>query len=246
MVLTLASSLYRMQIARHEPNSILLGITHLAEALSGFERLEKNLSEADRDRAGRFRFREDRARLALGRGILATLLRDELGLADRPLELALTDKGQPYLPNRPHVAFSISHAGDLVAVALTVGARVGVDVESLGRRVELDPIAERIFSAADLARFRAMPEAEKTRAFFRAWTGKEAVLKARGVGLSGGLAEIAIPFGDGAETIRTDGGEVWRIQPLIIPEGHVGSVACDDPSRAIHARHCTLAELTAD
>jgi 4'-phosphopantetheinyl transferase len=234
-----------MQIARHEPNPILLGFTQLAEALSGLETLEKGLSEQDRDRARRYRFREDRARLMLGRHILAALLRDELGLQARPLELALTDKGRPYLPNRPDVAFSVSHAGDLVAVALTVGARVGVDVESLDRRVDLDLIAGRIFNTADLARFRAAPASEKTRAFFRAWTGKEAVLKARGVGLSGGLADISVPLDGATETIRTDDGETWRLQPLAVPEGHVGSVACDDPLRAIRARHFTLAQLIA-
>jgi 4'-phosphopantetheinyl transferase len=244
MVWSLASFIYRMQIARHEPNSILLGITRLAEALSGLETLEKGLSQHDRERAGRYHFREDRARLALGRRVLAALLRGQPGLEAPPLELKLTDKGQPYLPDRPDVAFSISHAGDLVVVALTVGARVGVDVESLNRRVEFEAIAERIFNAADLARFRTVPEAEKERAFFRAWTGKEAVLKARGVGLSGGLADISVPLNDSAETIRAEDGEIWRIQPLTVADGHVGTVACDDPSRALRARHFTLAELT--
>jgi len=213
--------------------------------LSGVELLENGLSNADRERAARFRFREDRARLVVGRRILAALLREELGLTPRPLELALTEKGRPYLADWPDVAFSISHAGDVVAVALTIGAQVGVDVESLDRKVELDPIAERIFSAADLARFRAVPDAEKTRAFFRAWTGKEAVLKARGVGLFGGVEEISISLDGSAETIRT-GGETWHIQPLMVPEGYVGAVACDDPRRLIRARNFTLADLAAN
>ena len=245
MVWSLASSIYRMQIARHEPNSILIGITRLAEALSGLEPLEKGLSDLDRERAARFRFREDRARLVLGRCMLAALLRDELGLIRHPLELALTDKGRPYLPDRPDVVFSISHAGDVVAVALTVGAQVGVDVESLDRKAVLDAIAERIFSPADLARFRAVPNDEKTRAFFRAWTGKEAVLKARGVGLFGGVEEISVSLDGAAGTIRT-GDEAWHLQPLILPEGYVGVIACDDPQRPIRVRHFTFAELAAN
>ena len=232
-----------MQIARHQPDPIILGLTRVAETLSGLEELEIGLSEQDRDRALRFRFREDRARLVLGRRLLAVLLREELGLSAQML--TLTDKGRPYLPDRPEVAFSISHAGDLVAVALTIGAQVGVDIESLNRRVQLDPLAERIFNAADLARFRAVPEAGKTRAFFRAWTGKEAVLKALGLGLFGGVAEISVSLDGAAETIRAGGGLAWHIQPLNVPEGYVGAVACDDPRRSIRARDFTLAELLA-
>jgi 4'-phosphopantetheinyl transferase len=235
-----------MQIARHQPEtSIILAQSRVAEMLSGLESWEKGLSEPDRARAARFRFREDRARLVLGRRMLAVLLREELGLTQHPMELASTEKGRPYLPDRPEVAFSISHAGDVVAVALTVGAQVGVDVESLDRKVELGPIAERIFSAADLGRFRAVPDAEKTRAFFRAWTGKEAVLKARGVGLFGGVEEISVSLEGAAETIRT-GGEAWHLQPLAVPEGYVGAIACDDPRRPIRARNFTFAELAAN
>jgi 4'-phosphopantetheinyl transferase len=234
-----------MQIVRHKPNSIVVGLTRVAETLSGLDALERGLSGHDRDRAARFRFPEDRARLALGRRLLAVLLRDELGWTPQPLEVALTEKGRPYLRERPDVAFSISHAGDVVAVALTVGAQVGVDVESLDRRVELDSLAERIFSAADLVRFRAVPNAEKARAFFRAWTGKEAVLKARGVGLFGGMEGISAPLDGTAETIHTGLDEAWHVQPLMVPEGYVGTVACDDPRCAIRARDFTLAELTA-
>jgi 4'-phosphopantetheinyl transferase len=234
-----------MQIVRHKPDSIVVGLTRVAETLSGLDALEPGLSGHDRDRAARFRFPEDRARLILGRRLLAVLLRDELGLTAQPLELALTEKGRPFLPDRTDVAFSISHAGDVVAVALTLGAQVGLDVESLDRRVELDSLAERIFSTADLVRFRAVPDAEKTRAFFRAWTGKEAVLKARGVGLFGGVEEISAPLDGAAETIRAGLDEAWHIQPLIVPEGYVGAVACDDPRRAIRARDFTLTELAA-
>ncbi len=90
----------------------------------------------------------------------------------------------------------------IVAVALTTTVPVGIDVEALDRKVDLLPLAERILSPQDLARFLKIPAAQQPRAFFRAWTGKEAVLKAKGVGLFGGVQEISVPFGEEAETMR--------------------------------------------
>jgi phosphopantetheinyl transferase len=128
------------------------------------------------------------------------------------------------------LAFSISHAGTLVAVALALDARVGLDVESLDRRLQLDPLAERIFNPTDLARFRTLPPASRHAAFFRAWTGKEAILKAQGIGLFGGVQEISVPMEEKSNSTTVPGPDksTWHLVPLTLPAGYLGAVACDD------------------
>jgi 4'-phosphopantetheinyl transferase len=78
-------------------------------------------------------------------------------------------------------------------------ARVGVDVEKLGR-VSL-AVAERHFSAAESAQLRALPPEAQPRRFVQLWTLKEAYLKAVGIGLAGGLGRMSFHF-DAAENIR--------------------------------------------
>jgi 4'-phosphopantetheinyl transferase len=221
-----------MQETRHHPKSVIWAWVQVDPSTGETLDLIARLSPADRERAARFHRAEDRHRFIAGRGLLAALLRQSGEAASVPLQLDLTEHDRPFLPNSPQLAFSISHAGTVVAVALARNARVGLDVEALDRRVDFAAVAERIFNPADLARFHALPESGQPRAFFRAWTGKEAILKGRGVGLSGGLQSIAAPFDDHA-ALLTDAGETWHLRSLPLPAGHVGCIACDHPDFAL-------------
>jgi 4'-phosphopantetheinyl transferase len=225
-----------------EFDSIPVGITRVTPAHAARDGAYPGLSAQDLERAARFRFPEDRARFVLGRRLLAALIRDHRRLPPQPLDLALTEQGRPYLADDPALAFSISHAGDVVAVALALHARVGIDVESLDRTLKLDPLAERIFNAADLARFRALPPETKHNGFFRAWTGKEAILKAQGIGLFGGVQAISVPMDEDARIAIIDGAEpgAWQLIPLAVPAGYLGAVACDDLRKTIQVREYTF------
>lgn len=88
----------------------------------------------------------------------------------------------------PRLAFNVSHTQGLVALAVTRGQLVGIDVERVDRVVR-DDIAGRYFAPSEVRDLRALPAAAQPRAFFEYWTLKEAYIKARGMGL-------AIPLGD--------------------------------------------------
>jgi 4'-phosphopantetheinyl transferase len=232
---------------REKLDYVIVGLAAVEAAQPALASLEDRLSAPDRERAGRFLRTEDRTRFVLGRGLLSSLLRDELDHRPSVLDLAFTDLRRPYLAAHPSVTFSITHAGGWVAVAVAVGARVGIDIESVDRRVDLDPLAERIFNGADLARFRALSMPEKPRAFFRGWTGKEAVLKAKGLGISGGVREIAVPFASDTPVtfLEPDGAGVvaWRLEPLPFSDAHLGAVAWDNPEKKAVVRRLSAADL---
>jgi 4'-phosphopantetheinyl transferase len=209
--------------------------------------IEVALNPTDRERAARFRFAEDRTRFLMGRALVGKMLGHYLECEDAIARLTYTEQGRPMLPDDPEVHFSISHARDLVAVALAVGTQVGIDVECRDRELEFDGLAERIFSADDLAIFRALPAHESPAAFFRAWTGKEAILKARGVGLFGGLKEVSIPW-RGVETTATilggdeGAGSAWQLRSLPLPGDYAGQVAWNDGAKTLDFREMTLEE----
>lgn len=81
--------------------------------------------------------------------------------------------GRPTFPPGEEIDLSLSHAGNLFVLAIGPG-RIGVDVEK--ETEERDRVRERYFS----------PE-EKSQPFALVWTGKEAVGKLCGHGLSQAL-----------------------------------------------------------
>jgi 4'-phosphopantetheinyl transferase len=84
----------------------------------------------------------------------------------------------------PALDFNLSHTTGLVACALARQAVVGVDVEHASRRVDLDGVGRRVFSAGEQATLAALPVEAQADRFFEYWTLKEAYMKARGLGFA--------------------------------------------------------------
>jgi 4'-phosphopantetheinyl transferase len=165
-----------------------------AEA-TGFAEL---LDPDERARAGRFVFPLHARRFVAGRGRLRLILQDYLGIPAAKLAFAYGPQGKPVLAGRhglPPLHFNLSHTGDLAALAVSRGVPLGIDVERVAPVTE--DVAGHFFSAAEQAALRALPEAERERAFFRCWTRKEAMVKALGGGLSIALASFDVTLGPG-------------------------------------------------
>jgi 4'-phosphopantetheinyl transferase len=231
----------------HLAGHIIVWIAQVSQAHDSLAFLEPCLDGRDRERAARFRFPEDRARFILGRGLLRKCLGHYLPQSPKTVELALTNRGRPFFPRDEKLQFSISHTHDLVAVALTADARIGLDLEFVQPDLNLIELAERIFSPDDLRAFQALPAAEKPAAFFRAWTRKEAYLKARGEGIAEKLQEISVSFGPEKTVSVTDGRDkyaanTWRLLSLPVPAGYAGTLACDDPAKRVEGAFVHLRE----
>jgi len=208
------------------------------------EHLEIDLNPADREKAARYRFPEDRTRFLAGRALLAKMLAQYVGRGADLTRLTLTETGRPVLATEPAIEFSISHAGDLVIVALAAGARVGIDVERTERPLDFEGLAQRIFNARDLEAFLALPLDERENAFFRAWTGKEAILKAQGVGLSGGLQEVSVSWRNNSVVVEVPDRGIWHLRRLTVPHGYVAHMAWEGADREIDFQEVTLEEAS--
>ncbi|MCA1810662.1 MAG: 4'-phosphopantetheinyl transferase superfamily protein [Halobacteriales archaeon] len=91
--------------------------------------------------------------------------------------------------------FSVADAGGTVAVAVA-RQPVGVDVEADPGAAARSEVAAAFFSDAE--RSRLAGAADPAAAFLEAWTRKEAVLKALGVGVAAGLSEEGAAASAGA------------------------------------------------
>jgi 4'-phosphopantetheinyl transferase len=161
------------------------------------------LDSAELDRLSAYRGEADRRRFVLG----AALLHHQLGratgtdprrcLVDRTCPGCGRAHGAPR-PLTPGWWSSVSHSGDTVTVAVTRAGAVGVDVEE--ERMVDDATMAMALRPRELAWVRADPPRRAER-FTLMWTGKEAVLKALGVGIPG-LEEVELDAEDEFRVIR--------------------------------------------
>ncbi|MEL6546435.1 MAG: 4'-phosphopantetheinyl transferase superfamily protein [Myxococcota bacterium] len=138
------------------------------------ERAQRLLDPVDRARALQIGNPDVRRQFVLGRFLLWRMV-EAFGLPRVPLRV--DPLGKPYLEGRP-LDFNLSHTRGGIVVLLGTG-ELGVDVEPIGRRVDVDGVGARTFTHSELRWVRAGNRSER---FIQMWTQKEAYMKARGMG----------------------------------------------------------------
>jgi 4'-phosphopantetheinyl transferase len=149
------------------------------------------LSPEERRRRDRFHHAREARRFGRRRAALRAIVGGYLGLP--PAEVALDERchgcgdwhGKPRLaaPAGHPLRFSLSGSDDLVALALTSGRDVGVDVEWEKPDVDWRLVASRCFTREENSELAAAPAALRAWSFFQTWTRMEAELKCSGAGL---------------------------------------------------------------
>jgi 4'-phosphopantetheinyl transferase len=184
----------------------------------------------------------DRTLFLLSRGLMRTVLASYLGCPCDDVRFAANDYGKPILHPAvcsPGLHFNLTHSRGAVALAVSNGREVGIDVEERLRQVEYLALAERFFAAEEARHLRALPEAKLSEAFFAIWTLKEAFVKGIGRGLSFPLDAFCfdldvsrlIRFRPLADFVSPD----WHFQQFDLSEHHCGALAVQNPAGgAVH------------
>ena len=133
--------------------------------LGGIELLETGR----RSRLFRYRRLEDQVRCLAAGLMLRSVFGKEAAASIPP-----SGTGKPVLPDGP--CFNLSHSGDKVVLAED-DWDVGVDVEQIAPWSW--QVAKKVFTSRELAWLRNQ---SSEAAFYRLWTGKEAIMKALGLG----------------------------------------------------------------
>lgn len=202
------------------------------------EALARTLGNDERARASRYPREGDRRRFTVARGLLRTIVASYLGLAPSALQFAHGSHGKPVLVG-PDLTFNLSHSGEVALFAIARGRRVGIDVEHVRADVAVESLARRFFSGHEVAMLESLERRRRPAAFYRAWTSKEAYLKARGVGLSLPLDafDVSLLPGTAPEllTSREDPTEISRWTLMDLPVGPDYAAAL-----AVEGRHAIV------
>jgi 4'-phosphopantetheinyl transferase len=150
---------------------------------------------------------EARARLLVSRWLLKTCVSRLAGVPVRDVALGAGAWGRPMLLSPAGVDVSVSHSGSAVAIGLSAGARIGVDIEPADR--DLAPIARMLCTPTELARLATVAAHRRGEHLVRLWTLKEAHGKAVGTGLGIGMTTLALRLRTAGATPMTGTGS-WR------------------------------------
>jgi 4'-phosphopantetheinyl transferase len=179
------------------------------------------LDHEERRRAERFKVARPRRQFVITRAALRLLLGKRLGRPPDALAFAAGPHGKPFLvaDGPAPLGFNVSHSGDRALVAIGPGA-LGIDIECLARDADLDLVAKGVFTAAEQAALQARAGAGRVALFFRLWTVKEALIKARGCGFAYPPARFEVPeplwtgAGQASFTFPGETAPLWRITDL--------------------------------
>jgi len=170
--------------------------------------MDRVLSEDERARRDRFVFAEDRRAFTAAHALLRTVLSRYSPLPPEAWRFETTPHGKPFLApaqaGDPPLSFNLSHTRTVVACAVAVEARLGIDVQESGRPADVLSIAERHFTAIERQLLTGCPREEVDVRFVEIWTLKEAYVKAVGTGLSLPLDSFGFSLGD-ASGLTFDG-----------------------------------------
>jgi 4'-phosphopantetheinyl transferase len=150
------------------------------------------------------------------RAALLAALAEVSGLPASAIHLCGAPGEAPYalLGDGRRIALSISHDGDLSVAALRLdGGAVGIDVMQVTDIPDWQAVARDYLGPACADALARVPEAGRAAAFARAWSGREATLKCRGLALvEWGACDAALL-------------SACPCLSLVLPDGYVGSVA---------------------
>lgn len=194
------------------------------------------LSPEEEFRAQQYYFEQDRVRFTACRGWLRALLGRFLGVEPWTLSFAHGPEGKPALAKpfqQADLRFNVSHSQGLAVVAVARGREVGIDLEQVRPLQDAWKIVEQFFSPNEKLFLTHLPASQQLEAFFHCWTRKEAVLKARGDGLSFPLDHIEVSLLPGEPpkvvTVLDQPGEAarWQLADLVPDPDFIGALAVE-------------------
>ncbi len=185
------------------------------------QELELILTATELAQADRCRLQLVRQRKIVARARLRQILGSYLGLAPSSIEISLGTHGKPQVRG---LEFNVSHSENLAIYAISQQP-VGIDVE-YRKSIDTDSLVQRFFASVEWVSWQQLPLAQQESAFFRAWTMKEAYLKAIGTGLQTPLSAIVVEMdmSKPGRLITTPDRQAWQLATLSLPTGYIGAV----------------------
>lgn len=193
---------------------------------------EDTLTSEEWRKVRRYSSRRLARRFIVRRGLLRQILGQYLNLKPHEIRIVYNPYGKPFLAPElsPDLQFNISDSGEKAALVVGLGEPVGIDIERLRT---IQGVCSLEFGGSSLLgteHAKSSAVNEPSIEFFQAWTRREALAKAEGVGLQ--MSTGKLNFVDLAEYTPTASIATsslpkrgFHLHPLTLPFGYVGALA---------------------
>ncbi|MES2504404.1 MAG: 4'-phosphopantetheinyl transferase superfamily protein [Myxococcota bacterium] len=111
---------------------------------------------------------------------LRQTLAEHLNEDPREIRFGYSKTGKPI---HPKINFSLSHSADFALIGTNKSRLIGIDLEIVRPVENALQIAKRFFATCEYDYLNACSKAELLTEFFKIWTAKEALIKAKGIKL---------------------------------------------------------------
>ena len=144
------------------------------------------------------------------------------------------------LPDGEGLVFNVSHSGNRALLAFARDTALGVDLESISQRHDLEGLVKMCLASSERDRWERVGSEDRLREFIRLWVSKEAFVKAVGRGIGVGIKRIAVNARcDGFLEVPEDYGRAseWRLREWALRDFRAAVVfkGMDRPLRVLDA-----------
>ncbi len=163
----------------------------------------------------------------LRRDVLSAIAACYLGRAVDAAEFGRGAHGRPVLRTGGTHDFNLSQSGRLIAVAVTVAGRIGIDVERVRPVGGVLALAAEAFGPAAVQELAALGEPGRSIRFLEYWTRLEALVKAAGADLSQSMAlfRAAVLTEDLPAAFPAAGAGNLAVRNIALGTGYRGAIA---------------------
>lgn len=197
------------------------------------------LNEEEKKSAMRFRFDKHRRRYIASHAAMRTILAKALSISAANLQFQTQKEGKPYLLDNP-LYFNLSHSEELAMLVLSDQGEVGIDIEYLNFDIDTINIPKRFFHPLECEQLEQMPAEKRPLYFYYCWTGKEAYLKAKGVGIANHLQQFSLDFQNPANikvrftTQELEDFKNWTVYTFRPKNNYLSTVVSSTASNNLH------------
>lgn len=181
------------------------------------------LSSEEKKKALSFRFLRDQERYITSHGILRRILAAYVNCELYEIRFETSKYGKPFINSHNgdrKIHFNMSHSKDTSCYIVSMDSEVGIDIEYIENNTDWYSIANYSFTSQEVRFLKTLPKGHQLNSFFTLWTLKEALLKAKGTGLS--------ELEDISENEFNNLQEDYQCSSFGYMEGYQGALAIDN------------------
>lgn len=158
----------------------------------------------EKEHATKFHHVEDQESFVIARSHLRKVLSDLSGLPPLDIQLIKNVSGKSTMKQEPQIHFSVAHTKGAFVIAASTDFPVGVDIESIQRKIDFHQVKDFLLTSNEQQFIRASGlENSCSQLLLKTWTQKEALVKCLGITLESGMPTFEVLNNQFENTVRS-------------------------------------------